>query len=167
MSDNNKKERSTARKWTRRAFIATGGLAGVGLVVGIGGNIYLSKNAYNYSGKGFGEGHSLNAWIRISPDNKITIAVPRAEMGQGVYTSIPMLIAEELEVEMSSIEIYAPQPEPAYANTNLITGKPKDIYSSLAFMEKIAHFLPLVATGGSTTISDGFDHLRATGATAR
>lgn len=165
MSDNIKKKKGG--KWTRRAFLATGGLAGVGLIVGVGGNIFLTKNATKYSGKGFGEGKSLNAWIRIAPDNTITLAVPRAEMGQGVYTSVPMLIAEELEVSMTEIKIIHPQPEPAYANTLLLTNQPKDIYSSLTFMEKIAHFLPLVATGGSTTISDGYDQLRATGATAR
>jgi isoquinoline 1-oxidoreductase beta subunit len=154
-------------KWTRRAFIGTGGLAGVGLVVGIGGNMYLNKVAKQYSGKGMGDGNSMNAWIRISPDNKITIAVPRSEMGQGVYTSVPMLVAEELEVDMKSINIIQPQPEPAYANTLLVNPNPRDIYSSLTFMEKIAHFLPLVATGGSTTITDGFDHLRAAGASAR
>ncbi|MFK8005517.1 MAG: molybdopterin cofactor-binding domain-containing protein [Saprospiraceae bacterium] len=154
-------------KWTRRAFIGTGGLIGVGLVVGIGGNMYLNKVAKQYSGKGMGDGNSMNAWIRISPDNKITIAVPRSEMGQGVYTSIPMLVAEELEVDMKDIKIIQPQPEPAYANTLLLNPNPKDIYSSLTFMEKIAHFLPLIATGGSTTIADGFDQLRAAGASAR
>lgn len=161
------KSTSKTKKWTRRAFIATGGLVGLGLIVGIGGNVYLSKNAYKYSGKGFGDGNSLNAWVRIAPDNTITVAVPRAEMGQGVYTSIPMMIAEELEVSMDDIKIYAPQPEPAYANALLLVPEPKKEYSSLTFMQKVAHFLPLVATGGSTAISDGYNYMRAAGATAR
>ena len=165
MTEKNKKKKMG--KWTRRAFIGTGGLIGVGLVVGIGGNMYLNKVSKKYSGIGMGDGNSMNAWIRISPDNKITIAVPRSEMGQGVYTSIPMLVAEELEVDMKKIKIMQPQPEPAYANTLMVTGQPKDIYSSLTFMEKIAHFLPIVATGGSTSIADGFDHLRVAGASAR
>jgi len=122
---NQKKERTTVQKWTRRGFIAVGGLAGVGLVVGLGGNWYLGKNAYRYSGKGMGEGGSLNAWIRISPDNKITMAVPRSEMGQGVYTSIPMLLAEELEVDMKDINVIFPQPEPAYSNSVLVVHNPK------------------------------------------
>jgi len=105
MTDNNKKERSSTSKWTRRAFIGVGGLAGVGLLVGIGGTIYMNKKVKQYSGKGMGEGDSLNAWIRIAPDNTVTIAVPRAEMGQGVYTSLPQLIAEELNVEMSTNSI--------------------------------------------------------------
>ena len=153
-------------KWSRRAFIGIGGLAGLGLVVGVGGNIYLSRNAGKFSGKGF-NGKSLNAWVHISPENIVTLAMPRSEMGQGVSTALPMLIAEELEVPMSDIKIVQPQPEAAYANTLLVTQEPRNIYSSLSFMEKIAHFLPVVATGGSTSIPDAYDVLRAMGASAR
>ena len=78
-----------------------------------------------------------------------------------------MLIAEELEVSMKDIKIISPQPEPAYANTFLVTQKKRDIHSSLTFMEKIAHFLPVVATGGSTSIPDAYDLLRSMGASAR
>ncbi len=112
---NNK--RSKKGKWTRRAFMITGGVVGGGLLVGVGGLMYVNKKIKEYSGEGFGEGDSLNAWIRISPDNKITVAVPRAEMGQGVYTAIPMIIAEELEADMNSIQVVHPQPEGPYANT--------------------------------------------------
>ncbi|MEL6143312.1 MAG: molybdopterin cofactor-binding domain-containing protein, partial [Bacteroidota bacterium] len=86
------------KKWTRRAFIATGGLAGAGLLVGTTGLLYLNNRIRKYSGWGLGPGTSMNAWIRIAPDNTITLAIPRVEMGQGVHTSLPMLIAEELEV---------------------------------------------------------------------
>ena len=154
-------------KWTRRAFIATGGFLGLGLAVGIGGNIYVSRKIKEYSGEGFGEGASLNAWVRIAPDNTITMAVPRAEMGQGVYTSLPMLLAEELEVEMSSIKIIHPQPESPYANTFLLVNKPRRNNTSYSIMEKVAAFLPVVATGGSTSVRDLYNHLRGMGATAR
>jgi len=158
---------SRGKKWTRRGFMAVGGLAGVGLVVGLGGNWYLGKNAYRYSGKGMGDGGSLNAWIKISPDNKITMAVPRSEMGQGVYTSIPMLLAEELEVDMKDINVIFPQPEPAYSNSVLVVHNPKDPNAPLTFMEKMSHFLEAVGTGGSTSIVDGWTYLRMAGATAR
>jgi len=107
MSKDNKKKKKG--KWTRRAFIGVGGLAGLGLVVGVGGNVYLTKNAKKFSGKGFGDGDSLNAWIRISPDNIVTLAMPRSEMGQGVSTALPMLIAEELEVSIKDIKLVAPR----------------------------------------------------------
>ena len=165
MAENNKQNKKRG-KWSRRAFIGIGGLVGVGLVVGVGGNIYLTRNAGKFTGKGF-DGKALNAWVHISPDNIVTLAMPRAEMGQGVSTSLPMLIAEELEVSMSDIKVVQPQPEAAYANTLLVTQEPRNIYSSLSFMEKIAHFLPVVATGGSTSIPDAYDVLRSMGASAR
>ncbi len=155
-------------KWTRRAFIAGGGLAGIGLVVGVGGNMYLNKAIKKYTGEGMGNGSSINAWVRIAPDNTITMAVPRAEMGQGVYTALPMLLAEELEVDMNQIEIVHPQPESPYANTFLLDpNNPRKAYASYSMMSKIASFLPVVATGGSTSVKDLYDHLREMGATAR
>ncbi len=152
--------------WTRRAFIITGSILGGGLVVGAGGMMYVGRKIKQYTGQGF-SGDMLNAWISITPDNKITLAVPRAEMGQGVYTSVPMLIAEELEVEFDDIQVYHPQSESPYANTALMTAQPRDIYKGFTMMEKILAFVPAIATGGSTTIIDGYDHLRMTGAQAR
>ncbi|RMG83942.1 MAG: hypothetical protein D6714_08955, partial [Bacteroidetes bacterium] len=124
-------------KWTRRAFMVTGGIVGGGLVVGLGGMMYVNKKIKEYTGEGFGEGTSLNAWIRIAPDNTVTMAVPRSEMGQGVYTSMPMLMAEELEVDMSTIHLVHPQPESPYANPFLMVNKPRDVYHGLNIMEKI------------------------------
>lgn len=156
-------------KWTRRAFIATGGLAGAGLVIGIGGNMYLNKAIKKYSGEGMGDGTSLNAWVRIAPDNTITMAVPRSEMGQGVYTALPQILAEELEVDLNQIEIVHPQPEGPYANTYVMPQitEPRKAYASYSFFEKLASFLPVVATGGSTTVVDAYDHLRGIGAITR
>ncbi len=165
MADQDKK--SKKGKWGRRAFMITGGVVGGGLVVGVGGMLWVNHKIKQYTGEGMGAGDSLNAWIRIAEDNTITLAVPRSEMGQGVYTSIPMLIAEELEVDVQKVKIVHPQPESPYANTFLLTGQPRNVYKGMTLMEKIASVLPVVGTGGSTTISDGYDTLRAAGATAR
>jgi len=165
--DSNKKKRSKAAKWGRRAFIGVGGLAGIGLLVGIGGTVYVNKKIRKYSGAGMGDGDSLNAWIRIAPDNTITLAVPRAEMGQGIYTSIPQMIAEELEVDMSTIQVIHPQPEAPYSNTYILSQKAPNAFKGYSIMEKIYAVLPIVATGGSTSIVDGFNNMRYAGATAR
>ncbi|MFK7936914.1 MAG: molybdopterin cofactor-binding domain-containing protein [Saprospiraceae bacterium] len=164
---NNKEQKSTARKWTRRAFIGIGGLAGVGLVAGVGGFMYMKSAVRKYSGTGLGEGDSINAWIRIAPDNTITLAVPRAEMGQGVYTSLPQLIAEELEVDMSKIKVIHPQPESPYTNNFVVTQEYPNIFKSYSAMETIYSFLPIVATGGSTSVTDAWNNMRYAGATAR
>jgi isoquinoline 1-oxidoreductase beta subunit len=88
-----------------------------------------------------------NAFIRIAPNGQITLTMPYVEMGQGTYTSIPMLIAEELEVELSEITLeHAPPDEKRYGNP-ILGG--------------------VQATGGSTTIRTVWQPLRRAGATAR
>ncbi|MEO1260041.1 MAG: molybdopterin cofactor-binding domain-containing protein [Bacteroidota bacterium] len=154
--------------FTRRNFLITGGVLGTGVVIGVAGlNSHVNKKLKKYSGKGMGEGDSINAWIRIAPDNTVTMAIARAEMGQGVYTALPMLIAEELEIPMSSIRVVHPQPESPYANTFLLTQKEPNIFKGYSMMEKVYAYLPIIGTGGSTTIPDGFNNMRYAGATAR
>jgi len=164
---NEKKERSTLGKWTRRGFIGIGGLLGVGLVVGVGGYAYIGRAIKKYSGRHMGEGNSLNAWIRITPDNKVTLAVARAEMGQGVTTAVAQLIAEELEVNWEDITVVHPEPESPYSNPYLSTENRAHPFKGYGMMDKVLSFLPLVATGGSTTIIDAWEGMRYAGATAR
>jgi isoquinoline 1-oxidoreductase beta subunit len=161
------KEKKNKRRLSRRAFLITGGVLGTGLIVGVGGLLHVNKRIRAYSGTGMGEGTSLNAWIRIAPDNSITLAIPRAEMGQGVYTSLPALIAEELEVDMASIRVVHPQPEAPYANTFVLSQEPPNFFDGYSVKEKLFSYLTLIITGGSTSIPDGFLNMRYAGATAR
>jgi isoquinoline 1-oxidoreductase beta subunit len=87
----------------------------------------------------------LNAWLRIGADDSITILVDRSEMGQGVYTALPMLIAEELEVDPARVKILAAPVGDAYVNA-LNGGQ---------------------ITGTSNSITDAWDRLRKAGAQAR
>ena len=167
MANKNKKQRTTAQKWTRRAFIGVGGLAGVGLVAGGGFYMHASKAVKKYSGDGLGEGSSLNAWIRIAPDNSISLAFARAEMGQGVNTALSQLVAEELNVSMESINVVQPQPESPYSNTYLVTQSAPNLFKKYTVQETLYSFLPVIGTGGSTTISDGWNNMRYAGASAR
>ncbi len=144
-----------------------GGVAGGALVVGIGGMSYLNRSIRKYTGMGMGEGESLNAFVRISPDNQVTLAVARAEMGQGVYTSLPQLIAEELEIDMDQIKVVHPQNEGPYANLWMAHEQPRAEDGSMTMMQKIFSFIPNVLTGGSTSIRDGYHHQRMVGAMAR
>ncbi len=151
----------------RRGFIITGGIVGGGLLVGIGGLTHVNRKIAQYSGYGMGEGTSLNAFVRISPDNTITLAVSKTEMGQGVYTALPQLIAEELEVEMSQIKVVHPQPEGPYANLFMAHEAPRDPFGDLTMMQKVFAYVPNIITGGSTSVRDDYDHLRVVGAMAR
>ncbi len=86
-----------------------------------------------------------NGWIRISSDNRIRLLVDRSEMGQGVMTALPMLLAEELEVDLHLVEIEFAPAAPEYKNP--------------LFM--------LQATGGSTSVKAAYKPLRRAGAIAR
>ncbi|NNF36445.1 MAG: xanthine dehydrogenase family protein molybdopterin-binding subunit, partial [Saprospiraceae bacterium] len=72
-------------KWTRRAFIGTGVLAGGIVIFGVsirpGNRAEKAKKILGEEGDSF-----FNVWVKISPDNTITAIIPHAEMGQGVHT---------------------------------------------------------------------------------
>ncbi len=88
-----------------------------------------------------------NAFIRIDSDGEIVLTMPYVEMGQGDYTAIPMLIAEELEVDLNQVRLeHAPPDEKLYGNP-LIGG--------------------VQATGASTAIPAAWEPMRRAGATAR
>jgi isoquinoline 1-oxidoreductase beta subunit len=116
---------------SRREFVGAGIAAGAGLVIGF----YLPHG--NRSHK---ESFSPNAYLRMTPDNKVTIVVARSEMGQGIRTALPMILAEELEADWKQIEI-----EQAGAST--------------LFGDQ--------TTGGSASIRTTWDPMRKAGAIAR
>jgi isoquinoline 1-oxidoreductase subunit beta len=116
---------------SRREFVAAGLAAGAGLVVGF----YLP-----HRGREGEQTFSPNAYLRITPDNRITVVVARSEMGQGVRTALPMILAEELEADWKRIEI-----EQAGAST---------LYGDQT-------------TGGSASVRTTWDPMRRAGAAAR
>ena len=106
-------------QWTRRDFVGSALSVG-GLVIAM--NLPLPARAATRSGRAPAQ---LNAWLRIAPDDTITILVDRSEMGQGVYTALPTLIAEELEIELDRVAIVAAPVGDAYfnaANVGQVTG---------------------------------------------
>src|SRR5256714_4941567 len=116
---------------SRREFVGAGIGAAAGLLIGF----YLP-----HKGESQKNSFSPNAYLRITPDNKITIVVARSEMGQGVRTALPMILAEELEADWKQIEI-----EQAGAST--------------LFGDQ--------STGGSASIKTTWDPMRKAGAAAR
>jgi len=152
----------------RRTFLIAGGVIGGGLLVGVGGfNYYVNKRLREYSGIGMGEGESLNAYIRIRPDGTIVLAIPRTEMGQGVFTALPQLIVEELEADFSKVEVVYPQAESPFTNFFMAHMTPADFEGGLTFMQKIFSLVPNILTGGSTSVRDAYGHYQQVGAMAR
>jgi isoquinoline 1-oxidoreductase beta subunit len=120
------------RALSRRTFLGTSAAAGAGLLIGV----YLPSRAEGQTDQTF----SPNAYLRIASDGKITIVVARTEMGQGVWTSLPMILAEELEADWKQIVI-----EQAGAST--------------LFGDQ--------TTGGSASVRTTWDPMRKAGAQAR
>ena len=85
---------------SRRAFLATSAAAGGALVVGLTlrGPFHLGRSTHP-------ETDPFNAWIRIHPDGQTQLVLNKSEMGQGVFTSLPMILAEEAEIDFSKITV--------------------------------------------------------------
>lgn len=119
---------------------------------------------------------SLNGWVRITADGKVVVAVPRSEMGQGVYTALPMLVAEELGVPLAQVLVEQAPIDAIYGNVAvLVTGLPfhpdqegGDLArASEWIMAKLGRELGLQVTGGSTSVRDAWRPMREAGAAAR
>jgi isoquinoline 1-oxidoreductase beta subunit len=125
---------------------------------------------------------ALNGWIKITPDNRVVLAMPRSEMGQGVHTALPMLAAEELDVPLASMRIEQASADSIYGNVATILDflplHPRDIEGEDGFAHtkaqlarwavgKLAREIGINATGGSTSVVDAWYVVRTAAATAR
>ncbi|MEO7548254.1 MAG: molybdopterin cofactor-binding domain-containing protein, partial [Ramlibacter sp.] len=132
---------NTTATTSRRDFVKVSALGAGGLLLGVA-IPGLVKNA-----QAAGTLYTPNAWVHIADDNTITLISARSEMGQGVWTSMPMLIAEELNVDITKIKV-AMAPPNAKLYGNPLLGGPQ-------------------LTGGSTSVRDGWEKLRVAGAQVR
>jgi CO/xanthine dehydrogenase Mo-binding subunit len=134
---------------SRREFVTVLAAAGGGLLVGyrVGeGRRVASTATIGSASAATPPGFAPNAFIRIGPDGGITLIMPQVEMGQGTYTSMPMLLAEELEVAPDQIRLeHAPPDNRLYANP----------------------FFGEQMTGASSSVRAFYEPLRRAGATAR
>jgi isoquinoline 1-oxidoreductase subunit beta len=132
-------ERQAGLKASRRSFLKTSTIGGGGLLMGFALPFKSALAA--------GTVHTPNAWVHIADDNTITLISARSEMGQGVYTALPMLIAEELNVDFRKMKV-AIAPPNAKVYGNPLLGGPQ-------------------LTGGSTSVRDAWEKLRVGGAQVR
>ncbi len=122
----------------RREFLRTGAASGAALVIGFHlSSTALADQAQDQEKK---TPNPFDAWVRITPDNRVTLILAKSEMGQGVYTALPMILAEELCVDWKQVRV-------EQAPTN-----PK-IYEH--------------GTGGSGSVKGSWLPLRRAGAAAR
>ena len=128
-----------ARALSRRTFLQAGAAVGGGLLLGF----TLPARG---RGRGRADRFAPNAFIRIDRDGRVTLIMHKVEMGQGTYTSMPMLLAEELEVDLAQVRLeHAPPDDALYAEP----------------------LFGVQETGGSTSVRGNFEPLRRAGAAAR
>ena len=102
----------------RRAFLVAGGIVGGGLALGY----FFTPNRLAFRPGSSPEQVWLTSWVGINPDNTVTVLVPHAEMGQGVLTSLPMMLAEEMEADWSLMDIRQAPAEEMYVTDKVARG---------------------------------------------
>jgi isoquinoline 1-oxidoreductase beta subunit len=118
---------------------------------------------------------ALNGWVAIAPDGAVSIVVPRSEMGQGVNTALPMLLAEELDAPLSAVRISQAPIDKIFGNLTVLRENlpfhPDDRGSLKQgvqwVMAKVGRELGIMFTGGSTSVKDAWVPMREAGAVAR
>lgn len=125
----------------RREFLLASAAVGGGLVLGF----YIPFKGAPIAAASEPPELQPNAWLKIGEDDRVTITVAKSEMGQGVWTSLPMLIAEELDADWSLVQPAQSGVAPVYNHT---------VYGTMV-------------TGGSTSVSSSWEQLRTVGAAAR
>jgi isoquinoline 1-oxidoreductase subunit beta len=130
---------------SRRDFLNATATVGGGLILALTLPGPAGKSNAAAASSAGQSGSQLNAWLKIARDNSITVIVDRSEMGQGVYTALPMLLAEELSINFDVIQVVAAPVGDAYINP----GNGGQV------------------TGTSNSVQDAWDKLRMAGATAR
>ena len=123
---------------------------------------------------------ALNGWIKIAADGSVILAMPRSEMGQGVHTALPMLVAEELDMPLTRVTLEQAGADKIYGNVMALLGNlpfhPLDTHEGSKtrtvrvgewVVGKVARELGINATGGSSSVADAWVPLRMAAATAR
>ncbi|MDB4906913.1 MAG: aldehyde oxidase [Gemmatimonadetes bacterium] len=131
---------NTTAQTSRRDFLKTTAITSGGLLMGVPLLTFGDAQAA-------GTLHTPSAWVHNADDNTITLLSARSEMGQGVYTSMPMLIAEELNVDIRRVKVAIAAPDAKLYGNALLGGTQ--------------------LTGGSTSVRDGWENLRVAGAQVR
>lgn len=164
-----------------RRMVLLGGLGAAGALV-VGYAVWPSHRLAHVNAMAAKRGEQfINNWIRIARDGTVTIVVPHADMGTGIYTALPQMAAEELDADWSTIRVEAAPSDTLFANGALAEGfilgsrnmTEQDIPAFLRGLvansfRSIADYMDLQVTGGSSAVrATGVYGMRVAGAAAR
>ena len=159
-------------KINRRRFLLGTTVVGGGLLIGYAttrpskhsvANGTLAENGQSF----------LTTWLRIDPDNTVTVLVPHSEMGQGVLTSLPMMAADELDADWELVRVEQAPATDLFANGVLIKGFAQSMGVSVpGFLDGainiVSEIMNIQITGGSSSVRfTGENGMRVAGAAAR
>ena len=152
---------------TRRNLLVAAG-AGTGLAIGWA--VWPRRRALNWTA-GPGE-HVINAWVKVGTDGRVTVAVPQAEMGQGVWSGLAQIVADELGADWLAVGVEPSPFGPDYANKGMlidaIGGMPAAVRGLAGWAgSQVVEYFDFQITGGSTSVRGFEAPLRHAGAAAR
>jgi isoquinoline 1-oxidoreductase subunit beta len=151
--------------------VAGGGLLGVGFWFARERDRLGERTLFNVKPNEAG----LSGWVKITRANNVVVAVPRAEMGQGVQTALAMLVAEEMDARWNQVRVEDPPEHGVYRNAEILIDSLPFSPEEQGTVVDIAHWmagklggvLGASATGGSTSVRDAWHPMRVAGAVAR
>ena len=160
-------------KFSRRSMILSGVAAGGGLAVAYGLSTLEDGDERKKFGASTPDQFVLHAYVKIAKDGTVTVAVPQAELGQGVTTAIPMLVAEELDADWSQVKYELAPLDNAYGS--YVIAEAATVYMDPGVLADAARWtgwqvspmVGLIFTGGSSAILGNYEYCRSVGAAAR
>ena len=165
---------------SRRFFLLSGATLGGGLAIAAGGlGAYVglhNRLAHQRSVPTDDDGVLINLWIRIAPDDTVTVLMPHTDMGQGSQTALAQIVAEELDARWDQMRVELAPVDSGFANGKPLEGFVSDAVPipgwADAFAEKaffrVADMMDMQLTGGSTAVRfTGWDNMRHAAAIAR
>jgi len=160
-------------KWSRRAFIGAGTVAGGGFLLGVAGFTFAPGRHALVSADAVDKGQ-LTTWITVTPDNLVTILIPHCEMGQGTPTALAMMASEELEADWPLVRVEEAPALDEYANGYVIRAigggyVPAVLGRGVDYgTYKMAEWFGFQVTGGSTAVRGTGEYgMRVAGAAAK
>jgi isoquinoline 1-oxidoreductase subunit beta len=160
-------------RWSRRAFIGAGTVAGGGFLLGVAGFTFAPGRHSLVSADAASRGQ-LTTWITINPDNTVTILIPHCEMGQGTQTALAMMTADELEADWALVRAQEAPALDAYANGYIVRAAGGNYVPAILGRGvdygayKVAEWFGFQVTGGSTAVRGTGEYgMRVAGAAAR
>lgn len=161
-------------KLSRRGMIVSGLAAGGGLAIAYGIETLKDGDSKPKFGASTPDHAVLHAYVKISPEGKITVAVPQAELGQGVTTAVPMMVAEDLDADWNDVQFELAPLDKDYGSSVIAEavpiffmepGKAADVTREQLY--KITPLVGLIITGGSSTVLGNYTYLRRVGAATK